>query len=1276
MRTIFESGVQIQLLELNNKHNAAKLFTISECIGEGASCVAYRASDENGIPVKLKLFCPRRAVPGTEAYEQLKQRCKDAFNQQISLLKSASTANISTSLSGLYHDAEDRLWSAASDIFGKTFDKLIVENSLAANLKIIRRIAESSKAYHEAGWLLLDLKPENILVIDSLGISGVNFFDFDSFIRTDEISSAIERKTPLLLSSSEHYSAPELLSGTVDLSRINVRADFYSIGAMLFEAVFGSAPRHIDCLPGKTYNFNGTGILADSARKITCFLHKTLTASVDERFDSDDELIASLDTVIRYTDSKKPHLSLSIPKPSEGFVGREPEEEKIISKIRSGVSPLFICGEGGMGKTQLILKTAEDFSSEFDFYFASYKGSIRDTILSVPLDNFDIESAGENAYEGIMQCLRNDCAPNSVLIIDSFDPGDGVNPEALLQDEDYADLTGLPLKIVFTTRSRFEAGECIDVGRLPDGDLCRMISDILPDDSGTAEKLVEAFSGHTLAVKIAASSIEQGKITLQKLVSSVDSEKSVNDRLCSVFKASRFDREEKRILTSAALFPARGISSDVLYSLLPEAEYQAANRLVKAGLLNFDVYSNTWIVHDLVRDAVISRKDTRPTADRVMPIKKKLAEAEKGPIPFSKRSQLNEIYGNIGRLPAGRRGAYIAAAAAAAVAAAFLILFLGRSGEKPLDPDLTLKILFDKEISDENLQHDKSIVARRLEALTGSRIQTSAEGDTLETVLPLSALGDYSTIDDAVRLFINRPMALYAIAYKNDSHLEYSFEYVDRKDILSVSTEYGAVPGYSLLDYGVDLGEKYYYLRITFDDRTSETLYDHLAVNRDVALRFDIENENYTYNRITLNLLFPAEERNTFYAVDSRINGKRQAECLEYSLETEELAGQLQFSYSVNPGELWENPDVYSAGKNQCRIEDLPKDYVILGYSPYAPSDVSDAEFASAEREFKDILDSLGTDYAFGFSTSDSRELMCAVETETMSLELAECLASYGSSFSVRELPNIAFNPGSYETSASVEQNPVTGGYELVFQFEDKGDEYDAAHRLEQATEKMLEQGISSIYLGKNSYDYFLRADVDHVISDGRLVFSSMPMFDIDVIGEEYIGLLSFFAHDRTSNNHLGYSMKTERFGSSAGKYGIKSGFAGDDEMMDLISERFPDVTAIRKLELNQLRFYLNYEFGDDLISETADSITAIWNEAGLAERFIDSAVFYPLASPETGESLSVHLEKFWILSDSGGMSCLYVCVGGRLDDCFEEAKSVFTSEKFLSTIGADVMSY
>ena len=140
---------RITLYEYGNEKSGNSIrFTIKRESGRGASCIAYEAESENGLPTHLKKLAPKNTPAGTEEYEAAAKNFLEACEQQKRLLADNETLNITAGLFGVYRDEEGCIWSAVRNIAGNVLAKAAWESSLKRNTCYIRKTAECIKAYH------------------------------------------------------------------------------------------------------------------------------------------------------------------------------------------------------------------------------------------------------------------------------------------------------------------------------------------------------------------------------------------------------------------------------------------------------------------------------------------------------------------------------------------------------------------------------------------------------------------------------------------------------------------------------------------------------------------------------------------------------------------------------------------------------------------------------------------------------------------------------------------------------------------------------------------------------------------------------------------------------------------------------------------------------------------------------------------------------------------------------------------------------------------------
>jgi len=109
-----------------------------------------------------------------------------------------------------------------------------------AALRVIRQVASSIAAAHEAGILHRDLKPDNVFLADDTAVPGglrAKVLDF-GIARLGESFAAITTAVGTVM-GTPMYMASEQFDGAAD-----ERSDIYALGCVLFEALVGKPPFH------------------------------------------------------------------------------------------------------------------------------------------------------------------------------------------------------------------------------------------------------------------------------------------------------------------------------------------------------------------------------------------------------------------------------------------------------------------------------------------------------------------------------------------------------------------------------------------------------------------------------------------------------------------------------------------------------------------------------------------------------------------------------------------------------------------------------------------------------------------------------------------------------------------------------------------------------------------------------------------------------------------------------------------------------------------------
>jgi|GEM_PF-4864672 len=563
-----------QRVTLISEANArrTRTFTIKKVLGSGSSCIAYRATDEDSkLPVVVKECFPYNAAVreknGTITWNtaddeaRAKERFCTAFEMQRQIQSADETMNTSVHLIDSLYFGCNTLYTVSDIQNTQTYD-LVPDSSLQQVLTTARSIARVIGRYHARGLLHLDIKPQNIL-IDPDTRDKVLLLDFDSVVhKSDTIRPGMS------ISYTHEYAAPELLQGK--RNKLCGATDIYSVGAVMFSRIMGRTPTADDRGTFSDWDFTDHPFfkrLSNKAHRLTKeLLKKSLSASIRARYQSATELIAALDDLIEESDPKRRHLNSTYTHSRNYFTGRAVELSQIHTTFSSGKRAVFINGMGGIGKTELALRYAEQYKSEYDVIaFGRFNDSLDGLFKSSDFISI------ENDAEGMptLDTIRGLVDERTLLIIDNFDAEADSRLDAVLS---------LKCNLMFTSRYSFEEvyGNDSAIAHISIGELSvqeqsalfeRECGQMLNDDErGIVQLILKEISGYTLLIPLIAKTFKKGDYTISEMQQRIyDARVRIHHHkdsvlsdstyaiLCEVLNMAGLSEEETHVVRSLAL---------------------------------------------------------------------------------------------------------------------------------------------------------------------------------------------------------------------------------------------------------------------------------------------------------------------------------------------------------------------------------------------------------------------------------------------------------------------------------------------------------------------------------------------------------------------------------------------------------------------------------------------------------------------------------------------------------------------------------------------------
>ncbi|MCX7934480.1 MAG: serine/threonine protein kinase, partial [Planctomycetota bacterium] len=187
-------------------------------------------------------------------------------------------------------DEGGHFFIAMKYVQGTPWSHMLGNLSLPENLNILRRVADATAFAHSKGILHLDLKPANVM----LGEFGeVLVTDWGVAASLTRMGKARPLADMSLVGGTPAYMPPEM--ARMETARIDVRADVYLLGAILFEILVGVPPHPGDNLKETLVNA-AQNLLAAALpdNDLGAMARKALSAQPSERYATVREFQAAL----------------------------------------------------------------------------------------------------------------------------------------------------------------------------------------------------------------------------------------------------------------------------------------------------------------------------------------------------------------------------------------------------------------------------------------------------------------------------------------------------------------------------------------------------------------------------------------------------------------------------------------------------------------------------------------------------------------------------------------------------------------------------------------------------------------------------------------------------------------------------------------------------------------------------------------------------------------------------------------------------------------------
>ncbi len=324
-------------------------FLVLDLLGQGGFGRVFRVRSPDGQELALKLL---RGVAGLSKIEVL--RFKREFKIAASLQHPGLVRVFSTGLS------EGQPYYTMELVLGINLVEFLNRHrsSLERLEMVVARLLEALSYLHERRIVHRDLKPENILVNDEAQPRLLDFGLARGLQATHQLTESGQ------VMGTTYYMAPELLS----TGKADARADLYSLGVILYEALCGKLPFAGSNPAHAIHNIllddpePPSSLVPGLPEALDRLILRLLAKEPCARYDSAEQAlhhwraIFQGDLTSEFLGPQAPRLETS------EFVGRQRELERLLGLLEPTPGrPLLVlvAGESGLGKTRLLQELAD-----------------------------------------------------------------------------------------------------------------------------------------------------------------------------------------------------------------------------------------------------------------------------------------------------------------------------------------------------------------------------------------------------------------------------------------------------------------------------------------------------------------------------------------------------------------------------------------------------------------------------------------------------------------------------------------------------------------------------------------------------------------------------------------------------------------------------------------------------------------------------------------------------------------------------------------------------
>ena len=321
-------------------------YLIQGVLGRGGMAAVYRAQEENGGPVAIKVLHAHFADD-----EVLRTR----FEREAQATAQLAHPNI-VAILDVGMTAQNVPFLAMELLEGESLDAVLERDGAMAAARVLAMALQLSRGLsraHDFGLVHRDVKPENIILCqDDAGETVVKLVDFGIALAPDD--PRLTARDVIL--GSPRYMAPERFRGS---AASTPATDLYSLGVVLFEMCAGQPPFESETLAGYVMHHIESeaprlrSVAPSTPPVLDDLVHELLKKNPADRPQDAHAVVARLDAVATAAQRRVRHASvLSVTSTSseslrlDGWSERVRVYAQMLARAFPGGAPSALAAQG------------------------------------------------------------------------------------------------------------------------------------------------------------------------------------------------------------------------------------------------------------------------------------------------------------------------------------------------------------------------------------------------------------------------------------------------------------------------------------------------------------------------------------------------------------------------------------------------------------------------------------------------------------------------------------------------------------------------------------------------------------------------------------------------------------------------------------------------------------------------------------------------------------------------------------------------------------------